>query len=170
MSATANPVNSVLPTLPHYLLRNAERLPSRVAMRHKDLGIWHQWTWAELLSEIQRFALGLQELGVTSGSKVAIVGANKPKLYWTFAAVQSLGAVPVPVYSDSVAEEMAYVLEHAGVSVAVCQDQEQIDKIVSLNDQLPELATLIYDEPRGLRQYDANSILDYTQVQETKAW
>ncbi|MEE9334102.1 MAG: AMP-binding protein [Granulosicoccaceae bacterium] len=157
---------SVLPSLPHYLLRNAETYSRRIAMRHKDLGIWTQWTWSDLLTEIQQFALGLEELGVVPGSKVAIVGANRPKLYWTFAAVQSLGAVPVPVYADSVAKEMAYVLEHAGVNVAVCQDQEQVDKIVSLNDQLPELHTLIYDEPRGLNNYQSDQIIDFTRVQQ----
>lgn len=169
MNTEANPVKGLLPSLPHYLTRNAELYPNRVAMRHKDLGIWTEWTWAELHVEIRRFAIGLSELGVGEGSRVAIVGSNRPKLYWTFAAVQSLGAVPVPVYADSVAEEMAYVLEHAGVSVAVCQDQEQIDKLVSLDKDLPQLSTLIFDEPRGLRNYDAENILDFTYVQELGA-
>ena len=78
-----------LPSLPHYLLRNAESRGSRVAMRHKDLGIWREWTWREMLEEIQAFSLGLLELGLAPGDRVAIVGANRPRLYWTFAAVQA---------------------------------------------------------------------------------
>ena len=147
-----------LPSLPHYLLRNAEQYPKRVAMRHKDLGIWREWTWADICNEVQRYALGLSELGLSPGDKVAIVGANRPRLYWSFAAIQSLGAVPVPIYADSVAEEMVFVLDHAGVRFAVCQDQEQVDKLASIQGQLPHLSQILYDEARGLRAYDAEKI------------
>ena len=82
-----------LPSLPHYLLRNAEQLGTRVAMRHKDLGIWREWTWREMLAEIEAFSLGLLELGIADGDRVAIVGANRPRLYWTFAAVQAAGGI-----------------------------------------------------------------------------
>lgn len=154
-----------LPSFPHYLLRNAEQFRNQVAMRHKDLGIWREWTWANLLVEIRRFSLGLAQLGLQPGDKVAIIGNNRPRLYWTFAAVQALGGVPVPVYADSVAEEMNYVLDHAGIRFAVCQDQEQIDKLLSLKDSLETLEYLIYDEPRGMRTYDTNSVLAFDFVQ-----
>jgi len=155
-----------LPSLPHYLLRNAEQYANRVAMRHKDLGIWREWTWTCVCSEVQNYAIGLLELGLKPGDKVAIIGANRPKLYWSFSAIQSLGAIPVPMYSDAVADEMVFVLEHAGVRFAVCQDQEQIDKVLSVKDQLPKLESLIYDEPRGLRDYDHNTILSINEVQQ----
>ena len=154
-----------LPSLPHYLLRNAETRAEHVAMRHKDLGIWHEWTWRAMLGEIEAFSLGLLELGLEPGERVAIVGANRPRLYWTFAAVQAALGVPVPVYADAVAEEMLYVLEHAGVRFAVCQDQEQIDKVESVRDRLPALETLVFDEPRGLRNDPEHRILDFAAVQ-----
>lgn len=154
-----------LPSLPHYLLRNADQYTDRVAMRHKDLGIWKEWTWAEMCEEIQAYSIGLAELGLGTGDKVAIIGANRPKLYWSFAAVQALGAIPVPMYADAVAEEMVFVLQHAGVRFAICQDQEQIDKVLSVQPQLPNLETLIYDEPRGLRDYDPQKITSVTEVQ-----
>ena len=137
-------------TFPKYLLLNAERLGDRPAMRHKDFGIWQSWTWREQLDQIVHLALGLRALGLARGDKIAIIGANRPRLYWTFAAAQSLGAVPVPVYADAVADEMAYVLDHAGVRFAVVQDQEQVDKIDSSAERIPALKTVIYDEPRGL--------------------
>jgi len=155
-----------LPSVPHYLLRNAEWFRDDTAMRHKDLGIWREWSWSELLVEIRRFSLGLVQLGLQPGDKVAIIGNNRPKLYWTFAAVQAVGGVPVPVYADSVAEEMGYVLDHAGIRFAVCQDQEQIDKVLSLEDQLESLACLIYDEERGLRGYDEERVLAFDFVQK----
>ncbi|MAS06531.1 MAG: long-chain fatty acid--CoA ligase [Ahrensia sp.] len=145
-------------TFPQYLLLNADRFGSRTAMRHKDHGIWKSWSWAELADEIRAFSLGLQAIGLQSGDKVAIVGHNRPRLYWAFAAVQALGGVPVPVYADSVAEEMVYVLNHAGVRFAVCQDQEQVDKVLSMTDELKDLHKIVYDEARGLRDYDHTNL------------
>ncbi len=135
MIATASAAD--MDTFPKYLLRNAERLGGRPAMRHKDFGIWQSWTWKQQLEEVRSLAIGLQALGLGKGDKIAVIGANRPRLYWTFAAAQSLGAIPVPVYADAVAEEMAYVLDHAGVRFAVVQDQEQVDKIQSCAAKIP---------------------------------
>src|SRR5262249_61510195 len=112
------------------------------------------WTWRQVLDEVRTFSIGLAELGVKRDDKVAIIGTNRPRLYWSMCAAQSLGAVPVPIYADSVAEEMAYILDHAEVTMAVVEDQEQVDKILSISDRLPRLSHVIYDEPRGLRNYD----------------
>ena len=101
-----------------------------------------------------RWRSACRRSGLSHGDKIAVIGANRPRLYWTFAAAQSLGAVPVPVYADAVAEEMAYVLDHAGVRFAVVQDQEQVDKIRSSAATIPTLSDIIYDEPRGLDGYD----------------
>ena len=79
-------------------------------MRHKDLGIWQTWTWSEVLEIVRAYAVGLNRLGLKRGETIAIVGANRPKLYWSVMAAQMLGAIPVPVYSDAVAEELAFVL------------------------------------------------------------
>ena len=123
-------------------------------MRHKDLGIWQTWTWAQVHEIVRAYAVGLHRLGVKRGETVAIVGANRPKLYWSVMAVQALGAIPVPVYADAVADELAYVLAHAEVRFAAVEDQEQVDKIMSVMDRLPKLKEMVYDERRGLRDYD----------------
>lgn len=154
-----------LDTFPKYLLLNADRFRERPAMRHKDHGIWQSWTWAQQLDEVRAFAVGLEAIGFARGDKVAVVGANRPRLYWTFVAVQSLGGVPVPVYADAVAEEMAYVLDHAGVRFAVVQDQEQVDKIQSFKDKIPALSEVIYDEPRGLLDYPPEGLHSFAAVQ-----
>ncbi|MBL4727205.1 MAG: AMP-binding protein, partial [Rhizobiaceae bacterium] len=167
-------------TLPQYMVLNATRFADLTAMRHKDKGIWQSWTWAQAYEEVRVFSIGLSELGLKPGDKIAIVGQNRPWLYWTFCAAQALGAIPVPVYADSVAEEMVYVLEHAEASIALCQDQEQVDKVLSIGDQLPKLKKIIYDETKGLRDYDhtnLHSIDDVKKLGETvlqkdggKAW
>ena len=158
-----------LPTLPHYLLSNAERFAARPAMRHKDLGVWREWSWREVAVEVERFSIGLAELGVGAGDRVAVIGANRPALYWSFAAVQALDAVPVPVYADSVAEEMSYVLDHAEARFAICQDQEQVDKVLSIIETLPALETVLYDEPRGLRDYDPGRVRAISDVRDAGA-
>jgi long-chain acyl-CoA synthetase len=141
-------------TFPKLLVRNARIRGARPAFRQKDLGIWQGWTWAEMHDIVRALAAGLDQLGVERGSKIAIVGQNRPRLYWAIAAAQWLGAVPVPVYSDSVADEMAYVLDHAEVTLAVAQDQEQVDKLLSVAERLPKLHHILYDEEKGLRTYD----------------
>ncbi len=152
-------------TFPKLLLRNAEMRGGRPAMRKKDLGIWQTWSWAEVLDEVRAFAVGLSQLGVRPDDKVAIIGQNRPRLYWAICAVQSLRAVPVPIYADSVADEMAYVLEHAGVVAAVVEDQEQVDKLVLIAARVPRLATIVYDETRGMRTYDAAHLHAFEAVQ-----
>ena len=141
-------------TFPKLLIRNAELYGARPSMRHKDLGIWRTWSWAEVSDIVRAYAVGLHRLGIRRGETVAIVGANRPKLYWSVMAVQMLGAVPVPVYADAVADELAFVLAHAEVRFAAVEDQEQIDKIQSVMDRLPKLEEMFYDETRGLRDYD----------------
>jgi long-chain acyl-CoA synthetase len=141
-------------TFAKLLGRNAQLYGARPAMRHKDLGIWQTWSWSEVVEIVRAYAVGLNRLGVKRGETVAIVGGNRPKLYWSVMAVQMLGAVPVPVYADAVADELAFVLAHAEVRFACVEDQEQVDKILSVKDRLPKLEEMVYDEKRGLRDYD----------------
>jgi long-chain acyl-CoA synthetase len=154
-----------LDTVPKLLIHNAARLGSRPAMRHKNLGIWQAWTWAQMLEEIRAFSIGLAELGVKRGDKFAIIGSNRPRLYWAMCAGQALGAVPVPVYADAVADEMAFVLAHAEVTLAMVEDQEQVDKLIGIAERLPKLHQVIYDEPRGLKDYDHGRLTAFTEVQ-----
>jgi long-chain acyl-CoA synthetase len=153
-------------TFPKLLIRNAELYGSRPAMRHKDLGIWQTWTWAQVLEEVRAYAVGLNRLGLKRGDTIAIVGANRPKLYWSVMAAQMLGAVPVPVYADAVANELAFVLAHAEVRFAAVEDQEQVDKILSVSDQVPKLEQMFYDEKRGLRDYDHSRLRPIEEIIE----
>ena len=141
-------------TFPKLLIRNALRFPDRPAMRHKDFGIWQTWSWSQLLAEVRAYAAGLSRLGLVRGDRIAIAGANRPRLYWSITAAQMLGAIPVPVYADAVADELASVLAHADVRFAAVENQEQVDKLLSVSERLPDITYILYDEPRGLRDYD----------------
>ena len=140
-------------TFAKLLRAHATQRGARPAFRHKDLGIWQTWTWAEVYDETRALAQGLIGLRLKRGETIAIVGANRPRLYWSITAAQMIGAVPVPVYADAVADEIAAVLNHSEAAIIIAQDQEQIDKILSLRARLPRLAYLLYDEPRGMNGY-----------------
>ncbi len=135
-------------------------------MRRKDLGIWQTWTWDKLCADVRAIAIGLRKLGLERGDAVAIIGDNRPRLYATFAAVQSIGGIAVPIYQDSVADEMAYVLDHAEVKYAVVQNQEQVDKLILIAERVPQLRTAIYEEERGLAGYDRTHLHSFERVQE----
>ena len=151
-------------TFPKLLIRNAQLYGLRPAMRHKDLGIWQSWTWREVLEIVRAYAVGLHNLGVKRGETIAIVGGNRPRLYWSVMAAQMLGAVPVPVYADAVADELAFVLAHADVRFAAVEDQEQVDKIQSVMSRVPRLEMMVYDEKRGLRDYDHSRLRSMEDV------
>ena len=113
--------------MPKFLLRNARIFADRPAFREKDLGIWQTWTWSDVYKEVMQFALGLQTLGLERDNGISIIGDNRPRLYWTFTAAQSLRALPVPAYQDSVADELAFVLKDANIKIVVAENQEQVD-------------------------------------------
>ena len=157
---------SVLDTIPKLLLQNAKQYASRPAFREKAFGIWQTWTWQQTKEEIEAFAIGLKELGVGRGDTIAVIGDNRPQLYWAFCAAQSIGAIPVPVYQDSVAEEMAYVLSHAEVRYVVVEDQEQTDKVLAIAAEVGTIRKIIYNDPRGLQKYDPKDLCSIESVQE----
>ncbi|MFK7870004.1 MAG: AMP-binding protein [Roseobacter sp.] len=153
-------------SVPALLHRNAERFASAPAYREKEYGIWQSWTWSETRDEVEALALGLLDLGVAEGDFVAMIGRDRPYLYWSMIAVEMCGAVPVPLYQDAVAEEMAYVLSHCGARFGIVGDQEQVDKVIEIRDQLPNFEQMIYLDPRGLRKYDHTHLHQFSHVQD----
>lgn len=153
-------------SVPALLHRNATKFANAPAYREKEYGIWQSWTWAQTRDEVEALALGLLDMGLKEGDFVAIIGRNRPYLYWAMMAAEMCGAVPVPLYQDANAEEMAYVMSHCGARFAVVGDQEQVDKILEVQEELPEFEQMIYLDPRGLRKYDHAALKQYANVQE----
>ena len=152
-------------TLPRLLIRNAQTMGERPALREKDRGIWQTYSWAQYYQEVRDLTLGLAAHGFRRGDKLSVIGDNRPRLYWAQLAAQSLGGVAVPVYQDLIAAELVHVLSHAEISVVVAEDQEQVDKILSLQDRLPDLKLVIYDDPRGMRHYATPLLKSFDEIQ-----
>ncbi len=152
-------------TFPKLLIENAKRFGDRPAIREKDFGIWQSWTWRQVLDEVRALACGLAAMGLKRGDKVAIIGDNRPRLYWTMVAAQSVGGVPVPVYQDSVADEMAFVIDHAEARFAVVEDQEQVDKLLEIKERCATLEQIVFDDSRGLRHYDQAFLKNFETAQ-----
>ncbi|MBO9651061.1 MAG: AMP-binding protein [Variovorax sp.] len=168
MQTTAN-------TFPRLLQGHAQRQPDAPAIREKDLGIWQTWTWSQVARDVREIACGLASLGFKAGDNLAIVGANRPHLYMAMVAAQSLRGVPVPLYQDAVAGEMVFMLEDASVEFVIAEDQEQVDKLLECRDLQKDSAHairhIVYDDPRGLRNYDQPGLISFEKLCELgRAW
>jgi long-chain acyl-CoA synthetase len=157
---------AALDTFPKLLMHHARTRGERPAIREKDLGIWQTWTWREFAEEVRSLACGLASLGVVRGQHLALIGANRPRIYAGIAAAQCLGAIPVPLYQDAVAAEMAFPIRNAEVVHAIAEDQEQVDKLLEILPQCPTLKHIVYDDPRGLRHYKQGELKSYDSLIE----
>jgi long-chain acyl-CoA synthetase len=145
-------------------MHHARSRGDRPAIREKDLGIWQTWTWREFADEVRALASGLAAEGLRRGDHVALVSDNRPRLYAALCAVQCLGAVPVPLYQDAVAEEMVFPIQNAEIGLAFAEDQEQVDKLLEILPRCPTLRRIYYDDPRGLRHYKQAQLRSYEDL------
>lgn len=145
--------NGMDTTFPRLLLQHASRRPGSAAMREKEYGIWQTLSWSALARLVEHIACGLHQAGLRRGEHMVVIGANRPRLYATMLAAQSLGAIPVPLYQDASAAECAFPITNAEVRFAFAEDQEQVDKLLEVRPQCPQLSAIYYDDPRGLRNY-----------------
>ncbi len=153
-----------LDTFPKLLAHHAKVRPDRPAIREKHLGIWQTWTWHEFAEEVRSIACGLAEHGFKRGDHLALVGDNRPRIYAAMCAVQCLGGVPVPLYQDAVAGEMAFPIQNAEITHAVAEDQEQVDKLLEILPQCPSLTRIYYDDARGLRNYAQSQLMGWDRL------
>lgn len=155
-------------TFPRLLLAHAHQRPRHPAYREKDLGIWQTSSWSEAAQQVRALACGLAALGFRRGMNLAVIGDNRPRLYWAMCAAQALGGVPVPLYQDAIAAEMVHVLTDAEIAFAVVEDQEQVDKLLEAEPLLAAhggaIRHLVYEDPRGLRDYDQPALLSFERL------
>ena len=157
---------SGLDTFPKLLLHHAQVRGSLPAIREKDLGIWQTWTWKQFADEVRALACGLAAQGFQRGDHLALVGDNRPRLYAAMCAAQCLGGIPVPLYQDAVAAEMAFPIRNAEIAHAMAEDQEQVDKLLEILPQCPTLKHIYYDEARGMRHYAQAQLGSYDGLLE----
>ncbi|MBP7599049.1 MAG: AMP-binding protein [Pseudoxanthomonas sp.] len=146
-------------TFPHLLLQHAAQRPDAPALREKEYGIWQTWSWKAAATEVRHMACGLLALGFAKGQNLALVSDNRPHVYMGFVAVQSIGGVPIPLYQDAVASEMVFVMDDADIHFAFVENQEQVDKLLEVRESMPGIRHIIYDDPRGLRNYDQPGLI-----------
>ena len=152
-------------TFPRLLAHHAGVRGERPAIREKDLGIWQTWTWRQVAAEVRALACGLATQGLKRGDHIAIIGANRPWVTWATAAAQSLGAIPVGLYQDAVAQELVYVFQNAEIRHAVVEDQEQVDKVLEIRQQAGQIAHIFYADSRGLRHYAQPELMALATLQ-----
>ena len=153
MPRTQRTYDPLTTTFPHLLLQHAAQRPARAAMREKEYGIWQSHSWSAMAQLVEHIACGLHQAGLERGDHMVVVGANRPRLYATMLAAQTLGAIPIPLYQDAAGAECVFPINNAEVRFAFAEDQEQVDKLIEVRTQCPRLANIYYDEPRGLRNY-----------------
>ena len=130
-------------SIPKLVALHARTIPNSPAYREKEYGIWQSWSWAEAAEEIEALALGFLDMGLAKGDHIALIGRNRPYFYWAMVAAQSVGATPVPIYQDAVAEELLYVLDHCGARFIIAENQEQVDKVQDVQEKLSALEQVI---------------------------
>ena len=153
-------------TFPSLLLKHARERGNQAAMREKDLGIWQEFTWSEVAEQVKSVANAFLQYGVQKGEHVGIVGENRPRLYMAMMAAQAVGAIPVTMYQDAVAQEMVHVLMDAHLRVVVVENQEQVDKMIEVREQVPHMQLVVYDDPRGLRNYHDDMLISFDGLME----
>ena len=141
-------------TFVQLLLEHAAQRPNAAALREKEYGIWQTTSWGALAELVEALAGGLAAAGLQRGQHIVVIGDNRPRLYASMLAAQALGAIPVPLYQDAVATEYTFPINNAEVAFAVVENQEQVDKLLELREQCPQLAHIWFDDERGLRKYD----------------
>jgi long-chain acyl-CoA synthetase len=153
-------------TIPKFLTENARTRPDDDAMREKEFGIWQTYSWHDYAEEVRRLACGLAELGFKRGDKVAIIGDNRPKLYFAMLAAQSLGGISVALYQDSIAKELSYVIHHSEARFVIAEDEEQVDKLYEIKDQIPHVERVVYYFTRGLELNEDPWLIHLAEMQK----
>ena len=156
-------------TFPKLLLHNAARWPDEVAMREKDLGIWHGYSWADYRDRVREIACGLKSLGLERGEVVGLIGRNRPNWVWGELAAHCLGAMTIGIYEDVLAPEAGYLLAYSKARIVLAEDEEQVDKLLELGDRVPELRWIVYHDDRGMRKYDDPKLVSWQELQERAA-
>lgn len=154
-----------LDTFPKRLVHNAERFGDRVAFREKEFGIWQEITWRQYLDHVRACAGGLLALGMRRGDVVALIGDNRPELYYVAMATQALGGVSCGMYQDTLADQLAQLLDFADARFVFCEDQEQTDKVLSMEDRLPKVERVIVDDWRGMWRYQHPKLLRFADLE-----
>ncbi|KAA5607117.1 long-chain fatty acid--CoA ligase [Roseospira marina] len=151
-------------TFPKLLAYNARAYGHEVVMREKEFGIWNAFTFTDYERKVRQYALGLRSLGIERGDCVGLLGANRPEWVWGEVAAHAIGATSLGIYRDALGEEVAYLIQAAQIKAVICEDEEQVDKLIELGDQIPSVTVIVYCDPRGMRKYTDARLIAETEL------
>jgi long-chain acyl-CoA synthetase len=154
-------------TFPKLLIERARKYGSRkIALREKDLGIWQSFTWEDYLEKVKYFSLGMISLGFQPGDKISVIGDNKPEWLIAELAAQAAGGFGTGIYQDSILKEVTYIINHSETKFVIAEDQEQVDKILDMREELPDVKKVIYYDPKGMSKYRSDLLAYFPDVIE----
>ena len=160
-------MTDALDTFPKLLAHNAAHYPNDVAIREKDFGIWSSITWSQYHEWVKARALGLHALGVGRGDVIGLIGDNRPGWVVGEIATHAVGGMTLGLYRDALDEEVAYLIDYAGITIVLAEDEEQVDKLLGLGERIPTVRKIIYSDPRGMRKYDDPRLMQATELDVT---
>ena len=154
-------------TIPKLFLSQCKRYgKNKVAMREKEFGIWIPFTWQDYYNNVKYLSLGMMSLGLKKGDKVSMIGDNRPEGLWAEIAAMCAGAVGVWLFQDCMMDEVKYIIDHSDTVFFVGETQEEVDKALSIKDECPKLKWIIWDDPKGMRNYHQDFLISIKKVQE----
>ncbi len=153
-------------TYPKLLRLNAREHGEEIALREKDFGLWRALTWNDYERRVRDFALGLLELGLVRSDVIGIIGDNRPDWVSAEIATHAIGALSLGLYRDVLDEEAAYLLNYGEAKLVFAEDEEQVDKLLSLAERAPHLKHIVYSDPRGMRKYDDPRLMPADKLAE----
>src|SRR5579864_1811133 len=151
-------------TYPKLLRLNAREFGKEIALREKDLGLWKFFTWNDYHTRVKDFTLGLVELGLERGDVIGIIGDNRPDWVAAEIATHAIGGLSLGLYRDVLDEEAAYLLNYGEAKLVFAEDEEQVDKLLTLADRVPHLEHIVYSDPRGMRKYDDPRLMEASRL------
>jgi len=154
-------------TIPKLFLSQCKRYgKNKVAMREKEFGIWIPFTWQDYYDNVKYLSLGMVSLGLKKGDKVSMMGDNRPEGLWAEIAAMCAGAIGVWLFRDCMMDEVKYIIDHSDTAFFVGETQEEVDKALSIKDECPKLKWIIWDDPKGMRNYHQDFLISIKKVQE----
>jgi long-chain acyl-CoA synthetase len=151
-------------TIPKLLRKSAQQFDKKIALREKDLGVWHNITWHQYYENVKYFGLGMLTLGLKKGDKISILSENNPEWLYADIGVQAVGGITVGIYPTNVAPQVEYILEHSRSRFVVVGDQEQTDKVLEVKKRLPAIKKVIIIDMKGLRKYSDQLLISFEEV------
>jgi long-chain acyl-CoA synthetase len=158
-------------TIPKLFLSQCKRYGNtKVAMREKEFGIWRPYTWQDYYENVKFLCLGMVALGLKKGDKVAMIGDNRPEGLWTEMAALCAGGIGVWLFQDCMMDEVKFIIDHSDAKFFVGETQEEVDKALAIKNDCPKLEKIIWDDPKGMRNYQQDCLISLKKVQEVGQW